>query len=47
LGYSGLERALQCYQRAGQLGWQFAAQNIERIQKQLDQIGQGAESADE
>jgi TPR repeat protein len=36
LGYGGLERALECYRRAEGLGWKFAAQNIERIQKQLD-----------
>jgi TPR repeat protein len=31
-----LARALEYYERAGELGWEFAAQNIERIQKRLD-----------
>lgn len=36
LGYAGLERALECYQRAGELGWKHAVTHIERIQKLLD-----------
>ena len=43
LGYDGLERALECYQRAGELGWKHAAKNIERIQKLLDGDGEDAD----
>lgn len=47
LGYAGLERAIECYRRAGDLGWKFAAQQIERIQKRLDSFHDRTERDDE